>query len=208
MRRVDEQVRRTTATPASASVVAQTQSLQYMWAGVSELARVLHEEARLAHELAGPLGQDAVDRVTTVVDLDLFVFLVRILLDGDQAILQDRVERGLDVVGFDQVVVVVLFLSALLDDDRSASRLDDVRVDDVDIDLDDSSSSPMTSSTIASSRSSRSGSASSSSSSQLVFGELGVFFLSELVFVCHQVLAKRSSGKGRAPGIICTNSKT
>ena len=100
---------------------------------------MLHEEARLAHELAGPLGQDAVDRVAAVVDLDLLVLLVVFLLGADEAVLQDRVEVGLDVVGLDEILVVVLLFRTLLrrGDRGSVVCLGSivVRVDDLDIDV-------------------------------------------------------------------------
>src|ERR671911_2274678 len=44
--------------------------------GVGELARVLHEEAGLAHELAGALGLDAPAAVAAVVGLGLLVLVV------------------------------------------------------------------------------------------------------------------------------------
>ena len=69
---------------------------------------MLHQEAGLAHEFAGALGLDAIDRITAVIDLYFFFILVGLFLRGNQAILQNGVEVGFDVIGIDDVVIVVL----------------------------------------------------------------------------------------------------
>src|SRR5687767_7991817 len=75
--------------------------------GVGQLARVLHQEAGLAHELARSLRLDAAGPVAAVVGLGLLLVLVLVVVGlGRDAVLEDRVEVGFDVV----VVVLVLLL--------------------------------------------------------------------------------------------------
>ena len=88
----------------------QTQSAHSCRSVVGQLCGVLHQEARLADELARSLGLDAVDRITPVVDLQLLFVLVGLVVSRDHPILEDRVEVGLDVVGRDEVLVLVLVL--------------------------------------------------------------------------------------------------
>src|SRR5215207_8925561 len=80
--------------------------------GVGELARVLHEEAGLAHELAGALRLDAPAAVAAVVGLGLLVLVFALVLVGlgGDAVLEDRIEVGLDVVGVGLLVVLFLVL--------------------------------------------------------------------------------------------------
>jgi hypothetical protein len=76
---------------------------------VGELARVLHEEARLAHELVRLLGQHlgcVGGAVLGVRDLVLVLFL----LGDDEALFQDDVEAGLHVVVVHIVVVIDVVL--------------------------------------------------------------------------------------------------
>src|SRR5205085_11510287 len=61
---------------------------------VSQLTGMLHQEARLADELARPLGEDAVDRVAPIVDLDLLLVVLRLLVRSDEPVLEDGVEVG------------------------------------------------------------------------------------------------------------------
>jgi hypothetical protein len=68
------------------------------------------EEAARAERLVGALGLEAVDRLAALVDLRLLLVLVLLVLCRDHAVLEDPVEVGLDVVGGDEVVVVVLLL--------------------------------------------------------------------------------------------------
>ena len=67
---------------------------------------MLHQEARLAHELAGALRLDAPGTVAALLGLGDDLLLVFLLLRRGDAILEDGVEVGLDVVG----VVLFLFL--------------------------------------------------------------------------------------------------
>src|SRR4051794_11732704 len=76
---------------------------------VRQLRRVLHEEAGLADELtrcARPYP--AVGAVLGVRWLFLFLFVL--VLGDDEALLEDAVEVGFDVVGVEDVVVIVLAL--------------------------------------------------------------------------------------------------
>src|SRR3954469_15132830 len=76
--------------------------------GVGELARVLHQEARLAHEFARRTRADLA-AVALVLGVDGLVLVLFVLvLDDDQPVLEDRVEVGLDVVGIGLLVVLVL----------------------------------------------------------------------------------------------------
>ena len=72
---------------------------------------MLDQEAGLAHELVGLLGLDAARAVAPVVGLgDLVLVLVLVLGLGGDAVLEDGVEVGLDVVGVDVVVVLLLLV--------------------------------------------------------------------------------------------------
>jgi hypothetical protein len=80
----------------------------------TELGGVDQQEAARAHELVGLLGLDTVSRLahrSGGLLLELFVLVV-VLVGGD-AVLQDGVEVGLDVVGIG-LFLVVFFLVALL----------------------------------------------------------------------------------------------
>ena len=69
---------------------------------------MLHEEARLAHELVGLLRLDAARAIATLFGLRRFVLVVLVLgLCGD-AVLEDGVEVGFDVVGVDVVVLLLV----------------------------------------------------------------------------------------------------
>src|SRR5439155_6706680 len=76
--------------------------------GVGQLARMLHEEARLADELARRLRPDlpAVGLLLGVDGLVLVLFVL--VLDDHEPVLEDRVEIGLDVIGVGLLVVLVL----------------------------------------------------------------------------------------------------
>src|SRR5262245_59032547 len=87
--------------------------------GVGELAPGQNEEARGAEELARASGSDAGLTVAPFVDVGLLLFLVLLLvLEGGarRPLLQEDVERLLDVVGVELLVEVddVLFLVARL----------------------------------------------------------------------------------------------
>src|SRR4051812_40658001 len=76
--------------------------------GVGELARVLHQEARLAHELARRTRPDLA-AVALVLGVDRLVLVLFVLvLNDDEPVLEDRVEVGLDVVGIGLLLVLVL----------------------------------------------------------------------------------------------------
>ena len=89
-----------------------TQSAQSIRSASASWLRVLDQEARLADELAGPLGLDAPRAVAPLVGLRLLlvVFLLVVVGLGGDAVLEDGVEVGLDVVGVDVVVVLLLLL--------------------------------------------------------------------------------------------------
>ncbi|MGD9795521.1 MAG: hypothetical protein AB7V43_18810 [Acidimicrobiia bacterium] len=72
----------------------------------------LQQEARLADELVCPLRCDAVHRVAAIVDLVLLVVIGLLVVGCHQSVFEDGVEVGLDVVGVDDVLIVVLFLGA------------------------------------------------------------------------------------------------
>src|SRR5579884_1638622 len=74
--------------------------------GVGQLARVLHQEARPAHEFVRLLGQDALGALAPVVGLGDLVVLLLFVLD-DEALLQDLVQAGLDVLVVDVLVLVL-----------------------------------------------------------------------------------------------------
>src|SRR5688572_2748697 len=76
--------------------------------GVGQLARVLDQETGLADELARPLGQDLGGALGPVLGVGDLVLLVLLLVDDDEAVLQDDVEPGLDVVGVDVVIVLIV----------------------------------------------------------------------------------------------------
>ena len=77
--------------------------------GVGQLAGVLDEEAGLADELARALGLDPAGAVAALLGLGrLFLLVVLFLLGGGDAVLQDGVEVGLDVVGVGLLLVLVL----------------------------------------------------------------------------------------------------
>src|SRR5436305_1411123 len=50
----------------------------------------------------------ALAAVAAIVDFDLFFVFVGLVLGGDEAVLQDRVEVGLDVVRINEVLVVII----------------------------------------------------------------------------------------------------
>ncbi len=112
----------------------QTQSAAVLALGVGQLARVLDQEARLAHELARALGQDLGGTLGPVLGVGDLVLLVLLLVDDDEAVLQDDVEPGLHVVGVDVVVVLVIIVVVGHHDhaDRHLGLLVDV---DIDVDL-------------------------------------------------------------------------
>ena len=89
--------------PSRRPASPQTQSRQSMLLLVGQLARVFDQEARAAHELVGLLGQHP------LVALGLVLLVGRLLVLGlvldDQALLEDHVQTGLDVL-----VVGLLFL--------------------------------------------------------------------------------------------------
>src|SRR5262245_19057039 len=90
---------------ASDAVDAQHQVL------VGQLAPVLDQEARLADELVGLLGLDAARAVAPVVGLGHLVLVVVLVLRlGGDAVLEDGVEVGFDVVGIDVLVLLLLLL--------------------------------------------------------------------------------------------------
>jgi hypothetical protein len=72
---------------------------------------VLHEEARLADELAGALRLDAAGSIAPLLRLRrLFLLVVVLLFRRRDAVLQDRVQVGLHVVGVGLLLVVVVAL--------------------------------------------------------------------------------------------------
>src|SRR5215470_4598917 len=90
---------------ASDAVDAQHQVL------VGQLAPVLDQEARLADELVGLLRLDAARAVAPVVGLGHLVLVVVLVLGlGGDAVLEDGVEVGLDVVGVGLLLLVLLLL--------------------------------------------------------------------------------------------------
>src|SRR5437763_10513995 len=79
--------------------------------GIGQLAGVLDEKARLAHELAGLLGQHLHRAVGAVLGVGRLLVVV-LVLGNDQAFLQDHVEAGFDVVVLlVLVLLVVVFLA-------------------------------------------------------------------------------------------------
>src|SRR5215212_154709 len=68
------------------------------------------EEAAGAERLVGAFGLQPVERLAAVVDRSFLVLVVLLVLGGDHAIFEDPVEIGFDIVGRQQVVVVVLLL--------------------------------------------------------------------------------------------------
>ena len=84
---------------------------------------MLHEKAGLAHELVGAFGGHlggALGPLLGVRRLLLFLLVLLFFLD-DQAILQDDVQAGLDVVGVEDLILLFLLLF-LLGDDGLARR--------------------------------------------------------------------------------------
>jgi hypothetical protein len=73
---------------------------------------VLDEEAGLAHELAGLLGQHPQRAVTSLVGItDVFVIFVGlVIVADDQTFLEDHIEAGLYVVGILVIFVFILFV--------------------------------------------------------------------------------------------------
>ena len=69
------------------------------------------QEAGRAQLLVGALGLQPVAAVGAVVGLVLLVVVV-VVLGGDETVLEDAIEIGLDVVGREQLVVLVLLLLA------------------------------------------------------------------------------------------------
>src|SRR5580658_10311337 len=94
----------TDAAPGSDTVAAEPLAL------VGQLADVLHEEAGATDELVGLLGQDALCHLGAVLGVGELVVL-RLVLD-DQALLQDHIEAGLDVLVLGLLLVVVLCVLA------------------------------------------------------------------------------------------------
>src|SRR5579875_2825122 len=78
--------------------------------GVGQLTGMLHQEARTAHELVGLLGQDADGDLGPVVGLGSLVLLLVIILLDDQALLEDLIQGGLDVLVVDLFVLLVCLL--------------------------------------------------------------------------------------------------
>ena len=85
-----------------------TQSAQSWRLASASWRRVLHEEAGLAHELAGALRLDPAGAVAALLGLGDDLLLVLLLLGGGDAVLQDGVEIGLDVVGVVLLLLLVL----------------------------------------------------------------------------------------------------
>src|SRR4029453_9459365 len=78
---------------------------------VGQLAPVLDQEAGLAHELVGLLGLDAAAAVAPVVGLGALVLVLLLVLGlGGDAVLEDGVEVGLDVVGVGLLLVLLVLL--------------------------------------------------------------------------------------------------
>jgi hypothetical protein len=77
---------------------------------VGELTGMLDEEARLAHELAGLLGQHLERTLTPVVAIGGVLVVVVIILLDDHALFQDHIEAGLDVVAVVLVIIVVVLV--------------------------------------------------------------------------------------------------
>src|SRR5690606_28665738 len=77
---------------------------------VGQLLAVLDEEAGLADELVGLLGLDAAGAVAPVVGLGRLVLVLVLVVLRRDAVLEDLVEVGLDVVGVELLLVVVLLL--------------------------------------------------------------------------------------------------
>src|SRR5271169_187093 len=77
--------------------------------GIGQLAGVLDQEARAAHELVGLLGQDAFGALGAVVGLGDLLVLGLFFFD-DQALLEDLVQAGLDVLVVDLLFLLVALL--------------------------------------------------------------------------------------------------
>ena len=72
---------------------------------------MFHQEAGLAHELAGTTRLDAIDRVAALVGIRLvFVIFVGLVVGSDHTVFEDGVKVGLDVIGDDDVIVVIVVL--------------------------------------------------------------------------------------------------
>jgi len=83
---------------------------------------MLHQEAGLANELSGPLGENTTTAVTTLLGLGGLLLVVLLLFRSRDSILQDGVEVGLDVVGIGLLVilgVVVVIVALGFDGGRS-----------------------------------------------------------------------------------------
>src|SRR4029079_414347 len=73
--------------------------------------RAAHEqEAGRAELFVGPLGLEAVTALAPLLGFGLLLVLVGGVLGGDEAVLEDGIQIGLDVVGVDDVLVVLLVL--------------------------------------------------------------------------------------------------
>src|SRR5579875_184474 len=104
---------------------------------VGELGLALHEEARLADELAGLLREHPRRAVDAVLGIRRLLLLVLLLLGNDEALLQDDVEARLDVIVVELVLVLVDDLLGLGDGrgarERAVDGVEQARVVLVDV---------------------------------------------------------------------------
>src|SRR5437764_15413074 len=87
---------------------------------VGQLAGVLDEEARPAHELVRLLGQHLRGRLGPVLGVRCLLVLF-LLLGDDQALLEDHVEAGLDILLVVLVVLLVLLVLGAIRGDVGAA---------------------------------------------------------------------------------------
>src|SRR5687768_13140929 len=102
--------------------------------GIGQLLRMLDQEAALADEFSGPPRLKPVGVVAPIVGVgDLFLVVFVFVVGSGDAVLQDLVEGGFDVVLLEQVVVVFVFIAITLGRlrlARAGRRLGRVGVDD------------------------------------------------------------------------------
>src|SRR5579875_2029379 len=102
---------------------------------VGELARVLHQEARPAHELVGLLGQDPLAHLRAVLCVGPLLVVLGLVVGDDEPLLQDDVEARFHVLllvvvdtAVDLVLVEVEVLVEIVVERRVAVVLVDVQV--------------------------------------------------------------------------------
>jgi len=76
--------------------------------GISQLARVFHQEARLTNEFVGTSRLDLAIRVTTIVMIGVLLFVVVLFfLFDNESLLEDYVKAGFDIFA---VLFIFLFV--------------------------------------------------------------------------------------------------